>query len=92
MGWAWWACGPEPRPSTSLFLSNNTKQVGFTGEPTPTMMTKDQHQDMSLWQLEVQLVLDGGYRIPGGYAGRVLTGRGTGTNLGTHVKPVPVGT
>ena len=24
-------------------------------QPTPTMMTKDQHQDMSLWQLEVQL-------------------------------------
>ena len=45
------------------------------------------------WQRrDKRLVLDGGYRIPSGYAGRVLTGRGTGTNLGTHVKPVPVGT
>ena len=35
-----------------------------------------------------QLVLDGGYNVPGGYVGRVFTGMGLGPYLGTHAKPV----
>ena len=39
-----------------------------------------------------QLVLDGGYVKPGGYMGRVSTGRGPGPNLVTRPKPRPVST
>ena len=35
-----------------------------------------------------QIVLDGGYNVPAGYAGRVLMGMGPGPYLGTHAKPV----
>ena len=38
------------------------------------------------------LVLDGGYNVPAGYAGRVLMGMGPGPYLGTHAKPLPVST
>ena len=34
------------------------------------------------------VVLDGGYNVPGGYAGRVFTGMGPGPYLGTHTKPI----
>ena len=34
------------------------------------------------------IVLDGGYNVPPGYAGRVLMGMGPGPYLGTHAKPV----
>ena len=37
-------------------------------------------------------MLDGGYDVPGGYTGRVVTGMGPGPNLVTHVKPLPVRT
>ena len=40
----------------------------------------------------VWLVKDNGYIIPGGYAGRVFTGKGMGTDLDTHQKPVPMST
>ena len=36
----------------------------------------------------LQLVLDGGYNVPAGYAGRVLMGMGLGPYLGTHAKSV----
>ena len=38
------------------------------------------------------VVWDGGYHVPGGFMGRVLMGKGTGTDFGTRRKPVPVHT
>ena len=38
--------------------------------------------------MSIPLVLDGGYNVPAGYAGRVLMGMGPGPYLGTHAKPV----
>ena len=35
----------------------------------------------------LQIVMDGGYVIPGGYTGRVSTGMGPGPNLATRLKP-----
>ena len=32
---------------------------------------------------------DGGYHVPGRFTGRVLMGKGTGTDFGTRQKPVP---
>ena len=43
-------------------------------------------------RVELGLVLDGGYDVPGGYTGRVVTGMGPGPNLVTRVKPLPVRT
>ena len=37
-------------------------------------------------------MLDDGYNVPRGYAGRVLMGMGLGPYLGTHTKPLPVST
>ena len=44
-------------------------------------------------QIDVNSVVwDGGYRVPGGYMGRVHVGRGPGLDLVTRIKPIPVGT
>ena len=37
-------------------------------------------------------MLDSGYRVPGGYTGRVPMGLGLGPNSVTHWKPVPTST
>ena len=42
-----------------------------------------------LFFLILTLVWDGGYHVPGGFTGRVLTGKGTGADFGTRWKPVP---
>ena len=50
--------------------------------------------DVLNFRLELQTVVvkDDGYIIPGRYVGRVFTGKGMGTDLDTHQKPVSMST
>ena len=79
--------------TAKLLLENLYKRFGLPdkiiSDRGPQFASKAFLELLELLGIKSALVWDGGYHVPGGFTGRVLTGKGTGTDFGTRWKPVP---